>query len=126
MELNTEKNITLDEYQEQAMTTCMPTCDNISYMVLNMMGEVGELASKIAKAIRKGQAKIENNKLVWIERPTAEGEYRLQAEAGDCLWQLSGICHVMGWRLSDVGRENLAKLKSRQERDVIDGSGDTR
>lgn len=126
MELNTENNMTLDEYQEQAMTTCMPTCDNISYMMLNMMGEVGELASKIAKSIRKGQAKIENNKLVWIERPTAEGEYRLRAEVGDCLWQLSGICHVMGWRLSDVARENLAKLKSRQERDVIDGSGDIR
>ena len=43
----------LNVYQKQAMETCMPTCDNISYMLLNLVGDVGGFSSKIAKAIRK-------------------------------------------------------------------------
>ena len=42
----------LNDYQKRAMSTCMPSCKNISYMLLNLVGEVGEFASKIAKAIR--------------------------------------------------------------------------
>ena len=41
--------MTLNEYQEKAMTTCMETCKNFSYMFLNLVGEVGEFASKAAK-----------------------------------------------------------------------------
>ena len=40
----------LNVYQKKAMETCMRTCENISYMLLNLVGEVGEFASKIAKA----------------------------------------------------------------------------
>ena len=43
----------LNQYQESAMTTCMPSSENFSYMFLNLVGEVGEFASKVAKAIRK-------------------------------------------------------------------------
>lgn len=50
----------------------------------------------------------------------------MRAEAGDVLWQLAGLCHVMGWELEAVGQENLAKLKDRQRRDVIVGEGDNR
>lgn len=49
------ENLTLNEYQEKAMTTCMPTCKNIAYMSMNLCGETGELHSKLAKAIRKGK-----------------------------------------------------------------------
>ncbi len=48
----------LNEYQEKAMATCMPSCNNFSYMMLNLIGEVGELASKVAKDIRKVNAVI--------------------------------------------------------------------
>ena len=44
----------LNEYQQAAMTTCMDSCENISYMLLNLVGEVGEFSSKVAKHIRKG------------------------------------------------------------------------
>ena len=36
----------LKEYQERAMTTCMPSSENFSYMFLNLVGEVGEFASR--------------------------------------------------------------------------------
>ena len=55
----------LNDYQERAMVTCMPTCNNVSYMLLNMVGEVGEFASKIAKGIRKGDFIIKENILYY-------------------------------------------------------------
>lgn len=121
----------LNEYQERAMATCMPSCDNFSYMMLNLIGEVGELASKVAKDIRKVNAVIGHgmdNELIprmpfdeWIIR---QDEYK--AEAGDILWQLAGLCRAMGWDLEDVAQGNLDKLASRQQRGVIDGNGDNR
>lgn len=114
--------MTLNDYQQQAMTTCMNSSQNFSYMFLNLVGEVGEFASKIAKAIRKNEADIIRNDL--FQR--SEDNEDLQKEAGDILWQLSGLCTVMGWDLEDIARQNLDKLASRKQRNVIDGSGDNR
>ena len=114
--------MTLEEYQKQAMTTCMASSENFSYMFLNLVGEVGEFASKIAKAIRKEENCIDYNDL----GVTVTNNEELQKEAGDILWQLSGLCTVMGWKLEDIAQQNLDKLASRQRRNVIDGSGDNR
>ena len=118
----------LKEYQERAMTTCMPSSNNFSYMFLNLVGEVGEFASKVAKAIIKGNAEILHSKLSRIGDTDmlAKQEGELMKEAGDILWQLSGLCTVMGWSLEDVAQNNLDKLASRKERNVIDGDGDNR
>ena len=113
--------MTLEEYQKRAMTTCMASSENFSYMFLNLVGEVGEFASKVAKAIRKNQISVVYNEIVG----TTDAE-ELQKEAGDILWQLSGLCTVMGWNLEDIAQQNLDKLASRQQRNVIDGSGDNR
>ena len=113
--------MTLEEYQKRAMTTCMASSENFSYMFLNLVGEVGEFASKVAKAIRKNQISVVYNEIVG----TTDAE-ELQKEAGDILWQLSGLCTVMGWKLEDIAQQNLDKLASRQQRNVIDGSGDNR
>ena len=117
----------LNEYQERAMSTCMPSCENISYMLLNLVGEVGEFASKVAKAIRKGNAVIlHNNKLFRIGDidMLATQDEELKKEAGDILWQLSGLCAVMGWDLEDIAQTNLDKLAARKAAGTIDGNGD--
>lgn len=110
------------------MTTCLPSSENFAYMMLNLVGEVGEIASKVAKAIRKEQADIDICDLTTDDRnPDAQALWpALQKEAGDVLWQLSGLCSVMGWSLEDVAQQNLDKLRDRQQRNVIDGSGDER
>lgn len=110
----------LQEYQDKAMTTCMPSSNNFSYMFLNLVGEVGEFASKVAKAIRKEQNCIEYNDL---GVSTINNE-ELQKEAGDILWQLSGLCTVMGWNLEDIAQQNLDKLAARKAVGTIDGNGD--
>lgn len=127
--------MTLEEYQKQAMTTCMASSENFSYMFLNLVGEVGEFASKVAKAIRKSEITIGGEAAVGIieSHPVVNDDTayhflckELQKEAGDILWQLSGLCTVMGWNLEDIAQQNLDKLASRQQRNVIDGSGDNR
>lgn len=115
----------LQEYQKRAMTTCMRSSKNFSYMMLNLVGEVGEFASKVAKSIRKEQTIINDNQHVFEEFPTClEQEEELKKEAGDILWQLSGLCTVMGWSLEDVAQMNLDKLAARKAIGTIDGSGD--
>lgn len=111
----------------------MPSCENFSYMMLNLVGEVGEFAGKVAKMVRKGQVEIdtmdERTSDLFPMMSLPQWVYmqeELKKEAGDILWQLAGLCHVMGWDLEDVGQGNLQKLASRKERGVIDGDGDNR
>ena len=127
-----EKQMTLNEYQAKAMQTCMRSCDNFSYMMLNLVGEVGEFASKVAKEIRKGNIEIGAtgmpNKIMpyMIEDDWWAKDEELMKEAGDILWQLSGLCVSMGWTLEEVAQMNLIKLASRAKRGKIDGDGDNR
>lgn len=121
------------EYQERAMSTCMATSENFSYMMMNLVGEVGEFASKVAKGIRKDFVKVRDNRLssshLFEEEDLmkyVEMNDEMMKEAGDILWQLSGLCSVLGWSLEDVAEMNLAKLASRKDRGVIDGDGDNR
>lgn len=134
----------LFEYQNKAMSTCMDSSRNMSYMALGLMSEVGEFTGKIAKAIRKGNVyigkkiqgnidckndsdlHIDYNALYHNEQDIIEFKKGLRAELGDILWFVAGIAEVMGWDLSEVAQENIAKLASRKERGVIDGNGDNR
>ena len=120
------KELTLNEYQKAAMTTCMPSCENFSYMTLNLMGELGEFTSKIGKLIRKGKAHIENSKLVFHDDVTEEEMKAIRAEGGDIAWQLFGLFSVFGWNANSICQENLDKLASRKDRGKIDGNGDFR
>ena len=124
--------MTLNEYQEKAMSTCMDSCNNFSYMMLNLVGEVGELSSKVAKMIRKGKFEIgvKSNLRVNIKAMGKDDfetfDNELKLEAGDIAWQLAGLCSVLGWSLEEVCQANLDKLASRKARGVIDGNGDER
>lgn len=140
----------LNDYQKQAMTTCMPSSDNFAYMMLNLVGEVGEFASKIAKAKRKHMIDIYCNDIeinydgwyseaiathphendesleIIVNRMVADFKDELKKECGDILWQIAGLAQTMGWSLEDIAQQNLAKLASRKQRNVIDGNGDNR
>ena len=130
--------MTLNEYQKRAMSTCMESCNNWSYMFLNLVGEVGEFASKVAKGIRKSQCSIgldshiaeqyecgeQTSNDLWQFFDSEERLEELKKEAGDILWQLSGLCTVMGWTLEEVGQGNLDKLAARKKAGTIVGNGD--
>ena len=142
--------MTLNEYQEQAMTTCMESSNNFAYMTFNLQGEVGEFCSKIAKAIRKEKIIIDESDI--RHTPVVGGftkeefknltkddcygivakamdeisalDTELKKECGDILWQLAGLASVMGWKLQDIADMNLEKLAARKEAGTIDGNGD--
>ena len=119
----------LNVYQKQAMETCMPTCENISYMLLNLVGEEGEFDSKIAKGIRKGEMMITENALCLDSEQVPKESFErldesLMAEAGDIFWELSGLCTVMGLDLEEVAEYNLKKLAERKKNGTIAGNGD--
>ena len=118
----------LNEYQEKAMSTCLPSCNNFSYMSLGLVSEVGELAGKVAKAVRKEEITLFGNDLYCGKRITEDGGKELHkgliGEIGDVLWFVSGICEVLGLSLEDVAEANLAKLAERKKNGTIIGNGD--
>ena len=127
-------NITLNEYRDKAMSTCMPESDKLFYMLANLVGAVGEFASKAGKHMRKGKLHItttqrdEEGKILHTQVWNVSDEERhlMLSEIGDILWQTAGLAKVMGVTLEEVAEENLAKLASRKQRNVIAGDGDER
>lgn len=117
--------MTLNEYQDKAMGTCMQSCENWSYMMLNLVGEVGELASKVAKDIRKGEATIEHNHLNYEDLASLDTKRKKQGqEIGDILWMLAGLAKVYGYSLEEIAQMNLDKLAARKAAGTIVGDGD--
>ena len=122
--------MTIQHYQDRAMSTCMDTCMNPVYMTMNLGAEVGELHGKIAKAVRSGVADINENRLVFREQIGMEFIHpfmeSLAYEIGDILWQTAGIAKALGFSLDERAMMNRNKRASRKERGVIDGNGDNR
>lgn len=117
----------LNEYQKKAMETCLPTSDNFPYMMLGLVEEVGELAGKVAKSIRKGNSAIGYNypnQLAVRVGVKQEEEAAIKKEAGDILWMLAGLCHVFEWSLEEVAEMNIEKLAERKKNGTIIGNGD--
>lgn len=123
-----KKELSLNEYQTLAMTTCMESSNNPMYMLLMLGEEMGELQGKFSKAIRKGWIKIENNKVKFTDNATIldcmDWSDLVLKEIGDIMWGLAGLCHVMGWQFEEAGQTNLDKLKARKAIGTIDGNGD--
>jgi NTP pyrophosphatase (non-canonical NTP hydrolase) len=110
--------VNFDEYQKRALTTASSTGNefkDIMHWILGVSGESGEIAEKAKKIIRDKKGAIS-------EADKAE----LSNEIGDVLWYLAVLAHELGIPLEDIASNNLAKLKSRQHRGVIGGSGDNR
>jgi NTP pyrophosphatase (non-canonical NTP hydrolase) len=115
------KDLTLSDYQLTANETAIypdsgeATTAAIGYTVLGLVGEAGEIANSFKKAIR------DENGIV-----TAEKAADLAAELGDVLWYAANLASELGYPLELIAKKNLQKLKSRQARGVIAGSGDNR
>lgn len=125
--------MTLNEYQEQAMTTCTESSDNDMYSLFGLIAEVGEIADKVAKGVRKQTISIEENviqprygrdphKKIMLK----DFEEGMKKELGDVLWFCAHLAHRFGWSLEDVAQMNLEKLADRAKRGVIIGNGDNR
>jgi NTP pyrophosphatase (non-canonical NTP hydrolase) len=107
----------LSEYQSLSRRTATyPRAgDDMTYPALGLCGEAGEVAEKVKKTIRDDGGVL-----------SAERREALSRELGDVLWYLAQLATEAGLDLEEIAEENLDKLLSRQERGVLQGSGDER
>ncbi len=107
----------LSEYQSASRATAIypGAGSNLTYPALGLCGEAGECAEKVKKAMRDDGGVL-----------TAERREALAGELGDVLWYVAQLATEAGLQLEDLAAANLDKLRSRAERQVLQGSGDTR
>ena len=107
----------ISDYQERSRATAVypGAGDNLTYPALGLCGEAGEAAEKVKKALRDDGGVL-----------TEERRAALAAELGDVLWYVAQLATEAGLDLDEIAEDNLAKLLSRKERNVLQGSGDTR
>lgn len=111
----TEKNA-LNDYQRQALTTARDNIrSNINYLALGLNGEAGEVADKVKKIIRDDHGEMTDDK-----------RREIALEVGDVLWYVAVLSNHLGYTLEEVAKMNTEKLRSRQQRGKIGGSGDNR
>lgn len=104
------------EYQEKAVSTAIyPESAKLTYPVLGLNGEAGEVAEKVKKIIR------DNGGVV-----TPEKKEEIKKELGDVLWYLALTAYDLDLDLTEVAQENIEKLQSRKDRGKLTGNGDNR
>lgn len=87
----------------------------VSYAALGLASEAGEVAGRVKKIIRdKGGVMGDDDAQVIAD------------EVGDCLWYVAALARELGIDMNVMASRNVAKLRSRQERGVLKGSGDKR
>lgn len=119
--------MTATEYEQQAYKTlAKSTAENISYLSFGLVAEVGEVADKIAKAVRRGDIVINNNEMIFVRGNCSQFTDGFVSELGDVLWFVAMMARRLGFSLEEVMRRNLDKLADRQARGVIIGDGDKR
>ena len=109
--------MTLSDFQRRSRATAVypDAGDNLLYPTLGLCGEAGEVAEKVKKMVRDDGGEL-----------TVQRREALAAELGDVLWYVAQLATEAGLDLGEVAEANLAKLRSRQERAVLQGSGDDR
>jgi NTP pyrophosphatase (non-canonical NTP hydrolase) len=107
----------LSEYQSRSRVTAVypEAGGNLLYPTLGLCGEAGEVAEKIKKMVRDDGGVL-----------TEERRAALSKELGDVLWYLAQIATEADLDLATIASENLEKLLSRLDRQVLQGSGDDR
>lgn len=100
-----------NEYQTKASATAIyPDDKRILYPVGLLTEEAGEVAGKLNKYHRDGI--FDKDGMI--------------KEMGDVLWALAALASDLNIKLEEVADRNIKKLKDRQKRGKIAGSGDNR
>lgn len=115
----------LKEYSAFAPTTAIfPKDVALVYLTLGLTNEAGEVAGKIKKIIRDGNQSTMDVLSGVIDDQSAKE--KLSAELGDVFWYLVNLCVLVDLDPEQILQDNHDKLKSRQERNALGGSGDNR
>jgi NTP pyrophosphatase (non-canonical NTP hydrolase) len=104
-------------YQDEAAVTggAVRGDHPIVYPTLGLANEAGEVAGKVKKIFRDRGGVV-----------TDDDRAALTLELGDVLWYMAELCTQLGISLEDVAASNIEKLRGRQARGTLLGSGDDR
>lgn len=122
------------KYQlETKKTAIYPKEFGLFYTVMGLTGEAGELANKTKKILRDKIVITPDTTVADIQhqiKKILEADPKLKedlkSELGDNLWYISEIANTLEASLNVIAEENIEKLNSRKQRNVLSGSGDTR
>lgn len=104
------------EYQLKAKETAIfPAHLRIIYPTLGLTGEAGEVSEKVKKLYRDYNGVLTHD---YVEN--------IKKELGDVLWYIATLCTDLGIDMEEVATSNIEKLSSRQQRNMLSGSGDNR
>jgi NTP pyrophosphatase (non-canonical NTP hydrolase) len=87
----------------------------LTYVILGIAGEAGELANKMKKIIRDNNGQLNLSNLTDLAK-----------ENGDVTWYNARIFKHLGFSFDEGAELNLKKLFARKEQDKLTGSGDNR
>jgi NTP pyrophosphatase (non-canonical NTP hydrolase) len=109
--------MTFSDYQQNSKKTAIyPNVgSNFVYPTLGLAGEAGEVADKIKKILRDKNGQINDT-----------DRQEISKELGDVLWYVAQMATELNLSLDEVAQNNLTKLLSRLERNVLGGNGDNR
>lgn len=100
----------LDEYQEQAKQTFIPTKHHLERLTLGLTGEAGEAADLVKKRLRRDRVSDEE----------------IQSELGDVLWYIALLADELNTSLDEIASANLHKLSQRDDNNTLRGTGHDR
>ena len=112
--------LSLNEYQADAAATMIYKW-KVIYPALGLASEAGEVCDKIKKMIRDQDIRFDGT-----EKLTDAQRADIIFELGDVLWYVAALSRDLGVSLNELAHMNLEKLKMRQERNKLSGSGDNR
>ncbi len=112
--------LSLNEYQADAAATMIYKW-KVIYPALGLASEAGEVCDKIKKMIRDQDIRFDGS-----EKLTDAQRADIIFELGDVLWYVAALSRDLGVSLNELAHMNLEKLKLRQERNKLSGSGDNR
>lgn len=106
-----------NEFQKYALQTAVypNQGSNITYPVLGLCGEAGEVAEKVKKVIRDKEGIIDQVDLEEIAK-----------ELGDVLWYVAATCRELNLDMDYPAELVIKKLQDRAARNQLHGQGDNR
>ena len=108
MEANNQNGypeMTLNDYQDKVLSTAVypgqGSVKGLEYCLFGALGELGEIANKYKKILRKEQN-------VYSHRQD------LMEESGDALWYLVAFLKELGYTAEYAAQHNISKLQVRK------------
>ena len=93
------------------------------YPALGLAGEAGEVVEKVKKLLRDDSPADCDDAITTL---TVEQRKSIAMEIGDVLFYITAIAADLGYDLDEIATMNAEKLRDREERGVLHGSGDNR